>query len=538
MKNKPIQIKAVLFRLEGTLTAQNECMLDRFKHSIGCPTDHTLVEFITSLPKSKRRNQILLDLDGLELQNAPNLIPDISVSQVIRYLRSKELRLGIISDKSLKVVRGILHSLKTIRPADVGVIISLDHFLKNKPETNVARAAAEKMKLPVKNVLMVSTRASDIHAAKKAGAIGVFWIKEHHADLPGFDSDYEIKDIKDLKHIVRMGIPLPAGKLPNELLRDFLNQFIFNDPSILINPAVGEDIAAVDVQSQEVLVLKSDPITFATESIGRYAVLVNANDIATSGATPRWLLITLFFPCGTTASQIRHVFEELEEFCQRWGITLCGGHTEITDAVARPIVAGMMAGTVAKKELIDKRNMAKGDQILLSKALAVEGTAIIAREFGDRLKRLGMPANKIHACRHFLENISVMPEAKIAATNPGTSAMHDVTEGGLATALEELSIAGGHKIRIYADKIPIFAETQKICELLDIDPLGLIGSGSLLICCRRRNYKKLMTEIRNADIQVAIIGEVNEKGQGVSAFRGHKQVGWPAFEVDEITKLF
>ena len=123
------------------------------------------------------------------------------------------------------------------------------------------------------------------------------------------------------KALVRLGIPLPPGKLPNDLLREFLNQFVFDDPSILVNPGVGEDTAAINVESEEVLVLKSDPITFATDSIGQYAVLINANDIATSGARPRWLLTTLLFPCGITPSGIQHVFDELKETCRRWDIT-------------------------------------------------------------------------------------------------------------------------------------------------------------------------------------------------------------------------
>jgi hydrogenase maturation factor len=217
---------------------------------------------------------------------------------------------------------------------------------------------------------------------------------------------------------------------------------------------------------------------------------------------------------------------------------LCGGHTEITDAVARPIIAGMMAGTVSKRDLIDKGNMEKGDRVLLTKGVAVEGTAIIAREFGERLKKMGIAAKEIDRSSRFLDNISVIAEAKIAAATPGTSAMHDVTEGGLATALEEMSIAGGHKIKIQQDKIPVFPETRKICGLLDIDPLGLIGSGSLLICCRKAGCKKLMANVRDAGIEIAHIGEIMDRGQGVNAYKKNRQVIWPAFEVDEITKLF
>jgi hydrogenase maturation factor/phosphoglycolate phosphatase-like HAD superfamily hydrolase len=538
MKNRPIHIKAILFHLSGTLVQQSQQTEIKLKAAIGCPLETAPIEYIQSLPKSGKRKQVFSDLEAWELKAVAKLNPDTAVVEIIQFLISKNLRVGIISTMSRKAVRQVLRPFRSIPSADIEVIISRAEFLQLTPEVNLIDIAAEKMNLAAKNLMIVAANASEIKAAQRTGAITVLMDPNQKSKPIALTRDFGIQNIQELKDIVRMGTPLPAGKLPNTLLRDFLDQFIFNDPSILINPGVGEDIAAVDIESKEVLVLKSDPITFATDSIGQYAVLVNANDIVTSGATPKWFLTTLFFPCGTTASQIQHVVEELKAFCQQWGIILCGGHTEITDAVARPIIAGMMAGTVSKHDLIDKRNMEKGDRIFLTKGVAVEGTAIIAREFGERLNKMGMAAKEIERCSLFLNNISVMAEAKIAAETRGTSAMHDVTEGGLATAIEELSIAGSHKIKIYTDRIPVFPETQKISALLDIDPLGLIGSGSLLICCRKEGCDKLMAGIGNAGIEIACIGEVTERGHGVNAYRKNRRVSWPGFEVDEITKLF
>ena len=498
MKDRPIHIKAVLFQLLGSVVQQGQ------------------------LPE-KAAAELTLDADFLE---------------TIPYLILKNLRLGVLSTMSAKASQKFLKRLRSNLSVDMEVIISRDEFQQHPPDTNLIETAADKMGVAIENLLIVSADVSEIQAGQKAGAITVFVDPDRKAEQLTLSSDFEIHNIQDLKKIIQMGTPLSAGKLPNDLLREFLNQFCVSDPTLLINPGVGEDIAAVDIESKEVLVLKSDPITFATDAIGQYAVLVNANDIATSGANPQWFLTTLFFPTGTTASQIRHIVEELREFCERWGITLCGGHTEITDAVVRPIIAGMMAGTVSKRDLIDKRNIERGDRILFTKGVAVEGTAIIAREFGERLKKMGVAAKEIDRCSRFLDNISVITEAKIAAATRGTSAMHDVTEGGLATALEEMSIAGSHRIRIDLDRIPIFPETQKICELLDIDPLGLIGSGSLLICCREAGCEKLIAKVRDAGIEIARIGEVMDRGQGVSAYKRDKPVRWPVFEVDEITKLF
>ena len=538
MKDRPIHIKAVLFQLQATVVQQRPLAEKKLKAGIGCPLETPLIDYIQNLPKPAKRKQLLSDLEDLELKAASKLIPDAAFLETIPYLISKNLRLGIMSTISAKASRPILRSFRSIPAVDIEVIISRDELWQYASEANLIDIAAEKMDVAVENLLIVSSSASEIQAGQKAGAITVLVDPDRKSKPLALSSDFEIQNIQELKNIVRMGTPLPAGKLPNDLLGDFLNQFRVADPTVLINPGVGEDIAAVDIESEEVLVLKSDPITFATDAIGQYAVLVNANDIATSGANPRWFLTTLFFPCGTTASQIRYVVDELKVFCQRWRITLCGGHTEITDAVVRPIIAGMMAGTVSKRNLIDKRNLEKGDRVLFTKGVAVEGTALIAREFGERLRKMGMAAKEIDRCSRFLDNISVIAEAKIAAATLETSAMHDITEGGLATALEEMSIAGRHKIKIDMDKIPVFPETRKICDSLDIDPLGLIGSGSLLICCRKAGCEKLMADVRDAGIEIACIGEVMDIGQGVNAYKKNRPVSWPAFEVDEITKLF
>jgi hydrogenase maturation factor len=229
---------------------------------------------------------------------------------------------------------------------------------------------------------------------------------------------------------------------------------------------------------------------------------------------------------------------ELNALCQRLGITLCGGHTEITDAVTRPVITGMLVGTVDRSRLIKKQNMTQGDSVLLTKCIAVEGTSIIAREFHEKLKSLGMPEEEIDICAQLIKQLSIVEEAKMATESKGTTAMHDVTEGGLATALEELSLAGKHQIRIEMEKIPILPQTEHICRLLDLHPLGLIGSGSLIICCASESCHDLMKKIKSTGIEITKIGEVMGQGTGITASIHDKSTPWPRFEVDELTKLY
>ena len=538
MSDKPFSIKAVIFDFDGTLTKPGTLNFPSFKKSLGCPVDQPTLEYIESLTDPDQRNDAFDQLHHFEMAGAENAEPNEGVDEVISYIRSQNLLMGIVTRNSRPALERAFANFKTLKATDFELVLTRDEPVKLKPDPESIEHAGQCFSVNPSEILVVGDFIFDIQAGNNAGAVTVFLDQKEREILDKIESNFTITSLPELIDIVRMGIPLPAGKFPNDLLDRFFNDFTFDDPSILIHPGVGEDTAAVDISGEEVMVLKSDPITFATDAIGQYAVLINANDIATAGAVPRWFLTTLMFPCNTTPSEIRHTMEEIRSVCGKWNITLCGGHTEITDAVTRPVITGMLVGTVAKERLIDKRNMKQGDQVLLTKAVAVEGTAIIAREFAEKLKGLGISDTDINTCQDFLDRISILKEAAIAVQTREVSAMHDITEGGLATALKELSLAGHHQIRIDMDSIPIYPQTEKISKLFGIDPLGLIGSGSLLICCSKNATQTLLKEIQSAGIQATRIGEVIEAGSGIIAEKDGKRCPFPSFEADEITKLF
>jgi hydrogenase maturation factor len=500
--------------------------------------DTPILEFIDALPTSAEKARAMETLDRLETEAAAGSRPNSGAEELIAYLKSRDLQMGIISRNSLGSIHRALENFTTVSAEDFDVIISRDDPVRPKPSGEGTRLAAERFGIDPMEVLLVGDYLFDVESGMRAGARTALITNGNPLRFEDPGSDFTVTTLTEIKAIVRLNTPLCAGKLPNDLLASFFSHFTFDDPSVLINPGVGEDIAAIDVADEEILVLKSDPITFATDAIGRYAVLINANDIATSGAVPHWFLATCLFPTGMTAAEIIAVMDDLNNVCRSQGITLCGGHTEITDAVNRPVITGMMSGTVTRDRLIDKGSMTTGDQVLLTKGVAVEGTAIIAREFGDRLREMGMPDEDIRAAGAFLSKVGILEEARIAAESGAVHAMHDVTEGGLATALEELGTAGGHRLHINRDAIPVYPQTRTICRLLGIDPFGLIGSGSLLICCRADHCSRLTADLAAADITVARIGEVLGAGRGVEAYENGRRVEWPRFEVDEITRLF
>lgn len=347
---------------------------------------------------------------------------------------------------------------------------------------------------------------------------------------------YNLQNFDDLAFLQKLLTPLSSGKIPNELLGSVLGEIQCDDPALLINPGIGEDTAAIDVAAEEILVLKADPITFASNAISQYAVLVNANDIATAGAKPRWFMTTLLFPRLTTGLALRHVILELSQYCRKWDIVLAGGHTEITDAVTRPVVIGMMSGTVTRAKLLNKKNIADGDVMILTKAVAVEGTALIAKEMADELLKGGMTPDEIRTCARFLDMIGILPEADIAMQHPGVVAMHDVTEGGLATAALEMAIAAGLGLSIDMDAVPVYPETAKIGRILNINPLGLISSGCLLIACKPQSADELILKLTQAGIKATAIATFTAQhpGQAVPLKPGQT---WPSFEVDEIARI-
>ena len=249
---------------------------------------------------------------------------------------------------------------------------------------------------------------------------------------------------------------LPTGKLPPELLDELLARHSRPDPRVVLGPRTGEDAAIIDM-GDRYLVAKTDPITFATDEIGWYAVNVNANDVACCGAAPKWFLATLLLPEQRTDSAlVERVFGQIAQACAALDVTLCGGHTEITYGLDRPIVVGQMLGEVSPDAFLTTSGALPGDALILTKGIALEGTAIIASE--KRAELAGtMDGEELDRCADLLHDpgISVVPDADCAIAAGGVHALHDPTEGGLATSLWELARAAGVGVRIDEDALPV-----------------------------------------------------------------------------------
>ena len=307
---------------------------------------------------------------------------------------------------------------------------------------------------------------------------------------------------------------LPVGKLPGNLLESLLARLPTHGPQVVLGPGVGLDCAVVEA-SGRLLVFKSDPITFASDSIGWYAVQVNANDLATTGALPRWMLVTLLLPPAGASALLDQIGAQLQQACTELGLVVIGGHTEVTYGLDRPILVGTMVGEVSREQLVTPRGAQPGDRLLLTKGVPIEATALLARELPDRLTAPtdGLSAAELKTAQAFLHQpgISVLREAQLAIQTGQVHAMHDPTEGGLYTALWELAQACQHTLWVDLSAAPVFPLSARICQILDLDPLGAIASGALLLAAAPQDARKISQAIAQAGIACTEIGIIADQ---------------------------
>ena len=273
---------------------------------------------------------------------------------------------------------------------------------------------------------------------------------------------------------------MKIGKVPESVLkRSILNQIHTKREEVLIGAGVGEDCAVLTLPEDEVFVVSTDPITGAEKGAGKLAVQVTVNDLASSGAEPMAILVSALLPPETEEAALRELMHEMELACNRLQVQIAGGHTEITTAVNRPILTVMGIGKAKKDRVITTKGAKPGQDIVLSKWIGLEGTAILARDKEAEL-RTRYPSHMIEEAKAFDRWLSIVPEAATAVKS-GVSAMHDVTEGGIFGALWELAESSGVGLEIDLKQIPIRQETVEICEFFAVNPYELISSGSLLM---------------------------------------------------------
>ena len=324
------------------------------------------------------------------------------------------------------------------------------------------------------------------------------------------------------------------GKIPpDSMMRAVYSHGGKRNPRLVLGPGIGRDTAVIRL-AKGLVVLTADPVTGTTKHIGEHSVHINANDIAATGAKPVWYACTLLLPSGTSEKTLARIMSGIDHASRSLGITVAGGHTEVTRGLGRPLIAGFMIGETGGR-VLSSANMHIGDWILMTKTAGIEGTAILASEYSGRLKRV--ERSTILKAQSFAKNISIVDEAMNISKIAGVHALHDPTEGGVLNGLWEMAEASRLGVEVWADRIPAAMETSKICSILGLDPLKLMSSGCLLAAVAPRSVELVMKVLRGRGILVSEIGRVRPRANGRFVLKESKRVDLVAVPQDELYRL-
>lgn len=301
---------------------------------------------------------------------------------------------------------------------------------------------------------------------------------------------------------------LEIGKLDTELLKEL----VFNNirsvrEEVLVRPGVGEDCAVVDY-GENSLVISTDPITGTSSEIGKLAVHINCNDIASNGIAPIGLMLTIMAPPNTTADEIRYIMNQASEEAAKINVEIIGGHTEITEAVNKIVISATAIGKIDTKLVKHKQRIEPGYKLVMTKCAGLEGTGILAYELAERIED-ALGKDVVKEAQSLLNHVSVIREG-VEAGKLGITSLHDVTEGGLLGGIWEICDKINLGCDIYEEKIYITKETRDICKLLEINPLRLISSGTMIMLVEDSKVNELLEKLSDKSIRADVIGEITE----------------------------
>ncbi|MFC1731410.1 AIR synthase-related protein [candidate division KSB1 bacterium] len=330
---------------------------------------------------------------------------------------------------------------------------------------------------------------------------------------------------------------LEIGKLPDKFLSGILERYITDDNSVILGPSIGEDAGIIDVKDEEYLAVCVDPIMVGISNAPYFAVAININDIVTRGASPRWASSSIFFPEGSTEDDVRSFFMQLYKALRPYHISVVTGHTEVTSLVKNPSIIMTMIGTLTKDRMITTSGAKEGDSLVLTSGAGIEGTAILAEDYDFKGK---VDNEVIERARKFIYDPGIcVYNAAIISWNYGPNSLHDPTEGGIRKGIEEMATASGNGVYVEYDKIPIREETRILCESAGVDPLGIFGSGALLISIPPERVEGLLSQYSKSGIIASEIGKVTEKdmvllyeGKEIELTASHKDG-----MIEDVTKL-
>ncbi len=326
---------------------------------------------------------------------------------------------------------------------------------------------------------------------------------------------------------------MEIGKVPNEMLEALIiSQLSHRRSEVVQGSGVGEDCAVVDFGG-DVCLVSTDPITGAVHDVGRLIVHVANNDIASAGAEPIAMTLTILVPPSCTEAELATVAEQANEAATSIDVQIIGGHTEVTDAVTRMLVSATVLGRQARDRVVYTGGARVGDALVMTKHAGLEGASILATDHADDLGRI-LDAEVLSTAAGFANDLSVVPEGRIGG-ELGVSAMHDATEGGVLGGAWEMAEACGHGVEVERSRIPVDAATTAICAHYGLDALRLVSSGVMLITVASEQLDELLARLGSAGILGTKIGSIVDGPSCVVDAEGRQPLDAPG--ADELYRV-
>lgn len=328
------------------------------------------------------------------------------------------------------------------------------------------------------------------------------------------------------------------SKFSLDVLQQRVYPFVHSEgPGIVLGSAFGEDVALTRVGG-DVLVSHVDPIVGAIGDIGWLAVHVACNDIAASGIQPRWLQLLVLVPKIEDVELLEQIMRDARRAADEIGASIIGGHTGYSAGLSRPLVAVTALGTASGQEPVLTGGARVGDHVLVTKGIALEGTAILAQDFADVARKLRLKESELEEGRRVMAEVSVMPEALVLAAN-GVTAMHDVTRGGVLETLLEIAELSAVGIEVAFRRLPIPPIVSRFADAFDFDPLRMISSGTLAVTVPPEQAHDVRQALEEVKTPFAFVGRVTE-GAGVRVLKDGETVHYTEIrcEEDELARLW
>ena len=260
-----------------------------------------------------------------------------------------------------------------------------------------------------------------------------------------------------------------------------------------------------------------DPLFFPGGDIGKLAVCGTANDVAVSGALPRYLSCGFILEEGLEMATLERVVNSMARTAQAAEIAIVTGDTKVVPrgAADKLFINTAGIGAIPADIRWGAQQIAPGDVLLVSGTLGDHGATIL-----NLREQLGLDGALASDCA------VLTPLIQTLRALPGIKALRDATRGGVNAVAHEFAAASGCGIELVESQLPVKTAVRGLCELLGLDPLNFANEGKLLIGVERSAAENILAQLRSHPLgqNAAIVGEVVErKGVRLTGLYGIKR---------------